>query len=121
MIAIRKWPKGYLCIFKVKFNLGYIIVQGGAHFWLVLLIPIELVTLVNKSLLQVMSLFLALDLSLWLVRSNLPLSFFSRRKVFFQCLDSKSSILLNCSKKRLNLTCALLKWRYLNFHISRVT
>jgi hypothetical protein len=68
MKAIRKQLKGYFAMFMVKFSLGYIIVQGGLLYWLVSLIQIGLVTLMIRSLLQVLFLALVQDLSLGPVR-----------------------------------------------------
>jgi hypothetical protein len=58
MKAIGKKLKGYFAMSVVHFSLGYITVQGGLLYWLVLLIKIGMKTLMIRSLLQVM--FLAL-------------------------------------------------------------
>jgi mannitol-specific phosphotransferase system IIBC component len=75
MKSIGKKIKGYFSMFVVQFSSGYIIVQGGLLYWLVSLIQIGMVTLMIRSLLQVMFSALVQDLSLGPVRNNRLLHF----------------------------------------------
>ena len=68
-----KAAKIILVMFEVQFSLGFIIVQKHLLYWLVSLIPIGLVTLMIRSLLQVMCSLLVQDLLHGLARNKVPL------------------------------------------------
>jgi hypothetical protein len=61
-------------------QLGYITVQGGLLYWLVSLIQIGPMTLMIRSLLQVMFSALVQDLSLGPVRNNRLLHFLQQKQ-----------------------------------------
>ena len=98
-------------MFEVQFSLGFITVHKHLLYWLVLLIPIKLVTLMIRSLLQVMSSLLVLDLLHELARNKVPFLFLQQKQSIvapyklvrnpcgfvrsFQSLVFRSSILLH--------------------------